>query len=159
MLAEGLQLLSTPFSPRLGDLTISIVHSVVQFTGSTNIATSDGYSRRWTSCSAMVKCWWRLSTGGRTKAVVAVCADSPWRNGGSLCCTTVQRLCCGVFLNRSQPPMKPGGTIGSKSVANAFTKSTKWHANHISRIEKIPQMFSGRRRSQIQGEHNRPCHT
>jgi len=27
----------------------------------------------------MVKCWWRLSTGGRTKAVVAVWADPPWR--------------------------------------------------------------------------------
>jgi hypothetical protein len=80
-------------------------------------------------------------------------------NGGSLCCTTVQRLYCGVSLNRSKQPMKPSGMIGSKSVANAFTKSTKWQANHISRIEKIPQMFSGRRRSRILGEHNRPCHT
>jgi hypothetical protein len=46
LLAEGLQLLSILFSPRLRDLTISIEHSVVPFTGSTNIATSDGYSRR-----------------------------------------------------------------------------------------------------------------
>ena len=79
MLAEGLQLLSTLSSPRLGDLTISIEHSVVPSTGSTNIATSDGYSRRWTSCIAMVKCWWRLSTDRRTMVVVAVWAGPPRR--------------------------------------------------------------------------------
>jgi hypothetical protein len=51
------------------------------------------------------------------------------------------------ILRIARKPMKPGGMIGSNLLINASTRSTRWHANHISRIEKIPQMFSGRRRS------------
>jgi hypothetical protein len=55
--------------------------------------------------------------------------------------------------------MKPSGMIGSNLLTNASTRSTRWHANHINRIEKSPQMFDGRRRSRILKELNKLCHT